>query len=386
MDFSFTSEQEILRNTIRKFAEKEVTPYIEKAEEKEKFPVEIVPKMAELGLLGVSIPIRYGGSAVDDVSVRKINECIWLEEMSRVSAGISFGIQAAAGGAPAYILRDFANEEQKQKYLVPSAKGKKFGSFALTEPNAGSDAASIRTSAKRENNHYVVTGTKIFCSNGNLADYIFVALYTDKEKGVKEGVSVIIIEKGTSGFTIGQKFKKLGHRSVENAELVFEDCRVPQENLVGEEGKAWPMLMSVLNESRVADSARAIGVARAAYEDSLVYAKERVQFGRPIGKFQGVAFKLANIHTQIEAARNLTYKAAWDLGKKKDARLEISTARLFAAQMVCSVTTQALEIFGGYGFIEDYPVQRYWRDARLFNFGYGTEEMQKIVITRAIGL
>jgi acyl-CoA dehydrogenase len=265
-------------------------------------------------------------------------------------------------------------------------QGEKIGAFSLTEPGAGSDAAGIQTRAVKDDGGYVLNGNKIFCTNGNLADFIFVAVYTDKEKGTKRGISVFIVEKGTPGFEVGQKFKKLGHKSAENVELVFDDCRVPMENLVGEEGQGWSILMAALNENRISDSARAVGVARAAYEAALAHAREREQFGHPIGDFQAVAFKLARMQMQIEAARLLTYKAAWALGHKPDARLDISTARLYASEMACAVTTSALEIFGGYGFIEDYPVQRYWRDARLFYFGYGTEEIQKLVISRTIGL
>ncbi|MEE9612159.1 MAG: acyl-CoA dehydrogenase family protein, partial [Desulfatiglandales bacterium] len=326
------------------------------------------------------------GAGIEDASTRKITECLVLEELSRVCAGIAFGIQAAVIGAPNYIIRDFGTEEHKQRYLVPAINGKKIGAFSLTEPNAGSDAASIQTSAVKDGDSYILNGNKIFCTNGNIADYITVAVVTDKDKGVKGGISVIIVEKETAGFSVGQKFKKIGHRSAENVELVFEDCRVPSENIVGGEGNGWPCLMGALNESRVSDSARAVGVAQAACEAALAYAKERMQFGKPIGKNQAVAFKLARMHMQIEAARTLTHKAAYALGSKKDARLEISTARLFASEMVTSVTTQAMETFGGYGFMEDYPVQRYWRDARLFYFGYGTEEIQKLVISRSLGL
>ena len=386
MDFKLTQEQEMFRDTIRRFAEKEIAPLIEKAEEEHAFPIEILPKLGKLGYLGVSFPAEYGGSGYEDISERKINECLFMEEMSRVSAGISFGIQAAVVGAPNYIMRDFANEEQKQKYLVPALKGEKVGAFSLTEPNVGSDAASVQTRAVKDGNSYILNGNKIFCTNGNIADFITVAAYTDKEKGIKGGMSIITVEKGMPGFNVGQVFKKLGHRSAENAEIFFQNCRVPEANLIGGEGNGWPILMAALNESRISDSARAVGVARAAYEAALTYAKERTQFGQPIGRFQAVAFKLARMYMLIEAAKTLTYKAAWSLGQKKDVRLEVSSARLFASEMVSAVTTQAMEIFGGYGFIEDFPVQRYWRDARLFYFGYGTEEMQKIVISRAIGL
>ena len=387
MDFALTEEQEMWRRTIREFAEKEITPLIDEAEEEEKFPVEILPRMASLGYLGAAFPPEYGGSAPEDLSSRNINECIWFEEMSRVSAGIAFGIQAGAVGAPNYVLRDYGNEEQKQKYMVPCIKdGKKIAAFAMTEPEAGSDAAAMQTTATKKENAYILNGRKFFISGGNIADYIVVAAYTDKSKGTRGGMSLLILDKGAPGFEIGQKFMKIGHRSAENAELLFTDCHVPEENLIGEEGRGWYQLMTALNESRVGDSARALGLARAAYEVALTYAKERQQFGQPIGSFQGVAFKLARMHMLIEASRWLTYNAAWAMGKKADARLDVSSARLFASEMVREVTTQAMQTLGGYSFMMDSALQRYWRDSYLFYFGYGTEEIQKVVISRAIGL
>ena len=379
-------EQKIWQEAVRQFAQKEIAPLVERAEEEQRFPLEILPRMGRLGYLGVSFPADCGGAGEEDPSVRKINECIMLEELSRVSAGIGFGIQAAAVGAPNYILRDFGTEEQKRRFLAPAIKGEKIGAFSLTEPDAGSDAAGIKTTAVRKKDGFLLNGTKMFCTNGNIADYITVAAYTDRSKGVSGGISVFLVEKGLDGFSVGQKFKKVGHRSAENVEIVFQDCLVPLPNLVGQEGGGWPILMKALNESRVSDSARAVGVARAAQEAALAYANQRRQFGRTIGSFQAVAFKLARMHTQIEAARLLAYQAAWTLGRKKDPRLEISTARLFASEMVCEVTTQALETFGGYGYIEDFPAQRYWRDARLFYFGYGTREIQQLVISRCLGL
>ena len=385
MDFELTPEQEMWRRAIREFAEKEITPLIDESEEKEKFPVEILPKMASLGYLGAAFPPEYGGAAPEDLSVRNINECIWFEEMSRVSAGIAFGIQAAAVGAPNYVLRDYGSEEQKQEYLAPCIKeGKKIGAFAMTEAEAGSDPASMKTTATKKDNTYILNGSKFFISGGNIADYIIVAAYTDRSKGTRAGISLFILEKGTPGFEIGQRFMKMGHRSAENAELLFTDCPIPEENLVGEEGRGWYQLMGALNESRFADSARAVGLARAAYEAALAYAKERVQFGQPIINFQGVSFKLAEMHMRIEAARLLTYNAAYALGKKADARLEVSTARLCAAETVRQVTTEAMQTLGGYSYMLDSPLQRYWRDAYLFYFGYGTEEIQKVIIGGAI--
>ena len=385
MDFALTDEQEILRESIKRFAEREVTPLIEEAEQNHTFPVGILRQMGDLGYLGLPFPEELGGSADKDPFVTKINECIWHEEMSRVCAGISFGVSAAVGGAPGYILRDFGSEEQKQKHLVPAIRGQKIGAFSLTEPNAGSDAASIQAKLKRDGDNYILNANKVFCSNGNIADFITLAAYTDKDKGL-EGISIVLIEKGMPGFEIGQKFMKLGFRSAENVELVLSDCRVPRSNLVGKEGQGWEILMSALNQCRLNFSADAVGVARAALEHSIKYSKERVQFGKPIGKFQAVAFKISEMYAKIEAARYLVYHAAWALSRKKDARVEVSAAKMFSSRMASEVTTQAMEIHGGYGFIHDFPVERYFRDARLFYFGYGTEEIQKLVIDRALGI
>jgi len=386
MDLDYSEEQKIFRQAIRKFAENEVAPLVEDAEENHVFPLELIPKMGKLGYLGVAFPEKYGGSADEDGFITKINECIWHEEMSRVCAGIAFGCSAALAGAPGYIIRDFGSEEQKQKYLVPGIKGEKIGAFSLTEPDAGSDAAGIKATLSRDGSHYILNGNKVFCSNGNIADYITVGAYTDKAKGVKGGISVIILEKGAPGFAIGQKFMKLGFRSAENVELVLSDCRIPSENIVMKEGKGWPILMSALNQCRVNMSADTVGVAQAALDSCVKYANERIQFGKPIGKFQAVAFKMAEMYTQIEAAKRLTYQAAWALFKESDSKSIVSAAKLFCSQMVSFVTTRAMEIFGGYGYMLDYPVQRYFRDARIFNFGYGTEEIQKLVISRSLGL
>ena len=388
MDFELTTEQKMLKRALREFAEKEIAPLVDEAEEKEKFPAQILPKMASLGYLGIAYPPECGGvDETENKSIRGINECIWYEEMARVSPGIAFGIQCAAVGTPGYVLRDNGNEEQKQKYLVPCIKnGEKIGAIAITESEAGSDIASMKTTAIKKNHTYILNGSKTFISGGNIADFIVVVAYTDKSKGIRGGVSLLILDKGTPGFEIGQKFVKIGHRATENAELLFTDCHIPEENLIGVEGKGWYQLMGTLNAVRVGDSARAVGTAQAAYEAALAYAKERVQFGQPIGKFEGVSFKLARMHMRIEAARLLTYNAAWALGEEKDARLEVSTARLYAAEVVREVTTEAMQTFGGYSFMVDSPLQRYWRDAYLFYFGYGTEEIQKVIISRAIGL
>lgn len=386
MDFALSDEQKMLKESIRRFAEQEIKPLIDEAEENHVFPSEILPKMGDLGYLGIPFQEELGGSADEDPFVTKINECIWHEEIARVCAGIAFGISAAVGGAPGYIIRDFGSDEQKQKYLVPAIKGRKIGAFSLTEPNAGSDAAGIQARLSKDGDHYILNGNKTFCSNGNIADFITVAAYTDKEKGAKGGISVIIIEKGMPGFKIGQKFMKLGFRSAENVELVLSDCRVPRENLVGKEGQGWSILMSALNQCRLNFAAEAIGTARAAFEHSVKYSNERVQFGKPIGKFQAVSFKMAEMYTKIEAARYLTYHAAWALSRKRDARVEVSAAKLFSSKMVTEVTTQAMEIHAGYGFIQDFPVERYFRDARIFYFGYGTEEIQKIVISSGLSV
>lgn len=380
MDFELTEEHKMFRDAIRNFAEKEIAPLVDEAEEKESFPKQLFPQMGALGYLCVRYPAQYGGAGMD-----KIAECIYVEELSRVCAGISAALMVHAGIGTSAIL-DHGSEEQKQKYLVPAIKGLKVSAFGLTEPDAGSDAASIKTTAVRQGDHYVVNGSKIFITNGPFADFVLLAAYTDRSKGPRGGVSVIIVEKGTPGFSVARKLKKAGCHTSETAELAFEDCHVPVTNLIGEEGKGFPYLMEALESGRISHAARSIGVAQAAYEASLDYSKTRVQFGQPIGKFQAIAFKVARMAMEIEAARWLTFRSAWLLDQGRDCRKEAAMCKLYASEVVKRVTNQAMEIHAGYGYMKESPVQRYFRDAWLFTTTEGTSEIQQLVISRQLGL
>lgn len=379
MDFEFGEEHKMFREVIRSFAEKEIAPLVEEAEAKEKFPLELFPQMGSLGYLCVRYPAKYGAAEMG-----KMAECIMVEETARICAGIAAGLMIQSGLGTSLIC-DHGSEAQKQKYLVPAIKGQKIGAFALTEPNAGSDAAAIETKATKEKNGYLLNGVKTFITNGPIADFASVAAYTDKGKGPRAGVSVFMVEKGPPGFT-ARKLYKLGNRSAETGELTFDNCWIPRENLVGEEGKGFPYLMEGLAGGRISHSARSLGVAQAALEASLKYAKERVQFGQPIGKFQAISFKLARMAMELEAATWLAYHSAWLYDQGKKAMKEAAMAKLFASEMVLNVTSEACQINGGYGYMMDSPVQRYFRDARLYTITEGTSEIQQLVIARELGL
>lgn len=379
MDFEFKEEHKMLREAIRNFAEKEIAPLVEEAETKEKFPLELFPKMGSLGYLGIRYPAKYGAAEMG-----KVGECIVVEEVARICGGISAGLMIQSGMGTS-LISDYGSEEQRLKYLVPAIKGQRIGAFALTEPDAGSDAAAIQTRAVKDNNSYILNGTKTFITNGPICDFAAVAAYTDKSKGPRAGVSVFIVERGTPGFT-GRKLYKMGNRSAETGELTLDNCHIPRENLIGEEGKGFPYLMAGLGGGRVSHAARSLGVATAAFEASLKYAQERVQFGQPIGKFQTIAFKLARMAMEMEAAKWLTYYSAWLYDKKAKYMKQAAMAKLFASEMVVNVTNEACQIHGGYGYMMDYPVQRYYRDARLYPITEGTSEIQQLVISRELGL
>ncbi len=289
MDFELSEENKMFKEAIRNFAEKEIAPLVDEAEAKEKFPLELFPKMGSLGYLCVRYPAKYGAAEMS-----KTAECISVEELARVCAGISAGLMIQSGLGTS-ILCDHGTEELKKKYLPPAIKGQKIAAFALTEPNAGSDAAAIQTKATKQGNGYVIDGSKTFITNGPIADFATVAAYTDRSKGPRAGVSLFIVEKGPPGYSVARKLNKVGNRSAETGELAFESCRVPKENLIGEEGRGFPYLMAGLAGGRISHSFRSIGVAQAAFDASLKYAKERVQFGQPIGKFQAISFKLARM-------------------------------------------------------------------------------------------
>jgi len=380
MDFSFTEEQNIFRDAIRRFAEQEISPLVEAAEENQKFPVQLFRRMGELGYLCIGYPEKYGSAGVD-----KITECIYMEELNRVNAGISSAIMVQGGLATGPIY-EFGTEEQKQRYLVPAIKGEKIGAFALTEPDAGSDAASIKTRAKKDGDYYILNGSKTFITNAPICDYAIVAAYTNPEKR-GEGINLFIVDKGTPGFVKGKKFSKVGNRSQETGELFFEDCRVHTSQMIGEkEGGGFSQLEYGLMVGRMIYAARSVGVATAAYEASVKYAREREQFGRPISKFQAIRFKIAEMAMLIEVMRTYMFKVAWLLDQGSKCMKEASMGKLFCTEMVQKIVIDAMQIHGGYGYMMESPIQRYWRDARLYTIAEGTSEIQHLIIVRELGI
>ncbi len=379
MDFELSEEHKMFQEAIRKFSEKEIAPLVDEAEKTATFPLQLFPQMGKLGYLCVRYPAKYGGAEMG-----KVGDCISVEEVAYQSVGICAGIMVQSGiGTTAVYTR--GTEDQKQKYLVPAIKGEKIAAFGLTEPNAGSDAASIETTATKKNGKYILNGTKIFITNGNVCDFVIAATYTDKSKGARGGVSLFIVEKGTPGFNRAKIHKFCG-RSGETGELSFEDCAIPEENLIGEEGKGFPYLMESLMGGRISHASRSLGLARAAYDATIKYAHERVQFGQPIYKFQVNAFKLARMALDIEAARWLIFYAAWLYDQNKPHIKEAAMAKLFASEVAVSVTTEAMQIHGGYGLTEESVIQRYFRDSRMSTITEGTSEIQQLVISRELGL
>ncbi|MDY7031560.1 MAG: acyl-CoA dehydrogenase family protein [Thermodesulfobacteriota bacterium] len=379
MDFHFSEEQELFRRTAARFAEKEIAPLVDELEQREEFPVELLRRMGELGFLGITYPEKYGGSGGNVTTL-----CIFLEEVGRISASVAIGTAVQIGGVSGPVFL-FGTEDQKEKYLVPSIKGEKIGAIAMTEPSAGSDTASIHTSAKKGDNGYIIDGAKIFCTNGGIADLYFVTAVTDPKKGIK-GISIFVIERGASGLMVGKSIRKLGLHGLGTHEVVFEGCMVDPDSLLGEEDKGFYNLMRSIERNRIGVAATAVGLAKAAFDDALQYAKERVQFGKPIGMFQGIQFVLADMAVDIELAATMVYKAAWMDDHGIRCNKEASIVKLYASEMVNRVTYKALQVFGGYGYMMEYPLQRYFRDARVFEIFEGTSEIQRVIISRELGL
>lgn len=375
MDFRLSPEHEMMRKTVRDFAEKELKPGATERDEKEEFSRELFNKMAELGLAGIPWPEEYGGAGGDYLSY-----AIAVEELSRVdaSAGVTISAHTSLCSWPIY---KYGTEEQKRKYLVPLAEGTYLGAYGLTEPSAGSDAASIQTTAVLDGDHYVLNGNKIFITNADDADIYVVFASTDKSKRAK-GISAFIVEKGTPGFSFGKKEKKLGIRSSATNELIFDDCRVPKENLLGKEGEGFKIAMTTLDGGRNGIAAQAVGIAQGALDAALEYAKTREQFGQPIANFQAISFMLADMATKIEAARLLTYKAAFLESAGLPYAMESAMSKLYASDVAMEVTVNAVQIFGGYGYTREYPVERFMRDAKITQIYEGTNEIQRLVIAR----
>ncbi|MBM2831126.1 MAG: acyl-CoA dehydrogenase [Dehalococcoidia bacterium] len=379
MDFEFNEEQKMFREAIRDFAEKDIAPLVNDAEEKERFPAHLFPHMGQLGYLCPKYPAELGGGGLG-----KMGDCILVEEVARVCVGISAALIIQSGLATAAMFAH-GREEQKKKYLMPAITGKKIGAFGLTEANAGSDVAAIQTTATKSGKGYTLNGSKMFITNGPIADYVVVAAYTDKSKGAKGGISLFILDKETPGYTF-RPMVKVCFRSSETAELSFDNCTVPAENLIGEEGRGFPYIVETLADGRISHAARSLGLAQAALEASLKYSQERVQFGQPIAKFQATSFKLARMAMELEAARWLVYHAAWLIDRGESCLKEASMAKLFASEMAVKAANEAMQIHGGYAFMMDSAIQRYFRDSRLFTITEGTSEIQQMVIAREIGL
>ncbi|CUO76428.1 acyl-CoA dehydrogenase [Clostridium disporicum] len=376
MEFGLTKEQELVKQMVKNFALNEVKPIAAEVDETEKFPIDNVKKMGELGMMGIPFPKEYGGAGGDVLSY-----ILTVEELSKVCATTGV-IVSAHTSLSAGAINDFGTEEQKQKYLVPLAKGEKIGAFGLTEPGAGTDAAGQQTTAVLEGDHYVLNGSKIFITNGGVADIFVIFAMTDKKQGTR-GISAFIVEKSFPGFSIGKVEEKLGIRGSSTTELIFENCIVPKENLLGKEGKGFGMAMKTLDGGRIGIAAQALGIAEGAYEEAIKYMKERKQFGRNLGAFQGLQWMIAEMDTKIEAARHLVYKAAWLKQNKLPYTVDAARAKLFAAEVAMEVTTKAVQIHGGYGYTKDYPVERMMRDAKITEIYEGTSEVQKMVISGA---
>ena len=384
MEFSLTDEQQQLRRTVREFAEAEILPHVMEWDEVSHFPSEIIPKLAHMGFLGVIFPEKYGGAGMGYVEY-----AIIIEELSRVDGSVGIIVAAHNSLCTNHIYK-FGTEEQKKKYVVPLAQGEKLGCWSLTEPEAGSDAGGTRTVAVKKGGGWLINGSKTFTTNGHYADICVGMAVTDSSKK-SHGISAFVIEKGTAGFRPGKKENKLGLRASDTSEVVFTDCQVPACNLLGKEGEGFVNSLQILDGGRISIASLGLGMAQGAYEASLRYAKQRKQFGKPIADFQAIQFKLADMATEIEAARLLTYQAAWLADRaiasgNHEARFtrESSMAKLYAGEVAVRVANEAVQIHGGYGFIKDYPAEKYYRDVKLCTIGEGTSEIQRLVIARQI--
>ncbi|WP_077619942.1 acyl-CoA dehydrogenase [Bacillus sinesaloumensis] len=375
MNFHFTEEQEMMRKMVRDFAKEEIAPFVERMEKGE-FPREILSKMASLGLMGITVPQRYGGAGMDFTSY-----IIAINELSKVSAtiGVILSVHTSVGTNP---ILYFGTEEQKRRYIPKLASGEYLGAFCLTEPSAGSDAASLKTRALKQGDHYVLNGSKVFVTNGGEADVYIVFARTNANETGSKGITAFIVEKNTPGFVFGKDEHKMGLQGSRTLQITLEDVKVPAENILGVEGEGFKVAMANLGIGRIGIAAQALGIAEAALEHAVEYAKGRYQFGKPIASLQGVGFKLADMATNVEAARLLVYQAAFLQQQGLPAGKESSMAKLFASKTAVEVATEAIQVYGGYGYTKDYPVERFFRDAKITEIYEGTSEIQRIVISK----
>ena len=377
MDVRLTEEQELLRRSIREFAEAELRPHVMEWDEAQHFPRELLPKFAELGLMGIQFPEDYGGAGMSAVDY-----CICIEELARVDPSVCLSIAAHNGLGAAHIFM-FGSEEQKQKYLVPLARGEQLAAWGLTEAASGSDAGAMRTTATRDGDGWVINGAKQFITHGRYGDLIVVTAVTNRAKGSR-GISAFIVERGTPGFRAGKKEDKLGMRASETSEVIFENCRVPPSQMLGAEGQGFINALQVLDAGRIGIAALSVGLAQGAYEAARSYAFERRQFGQPIGTFQSIRAKLVDNATRIEAARLLTYRAAAMKDAGRRTTLEAAMAKLYSSEIAVRASEDGVQIHGGYGFVKDYPAEKYFRDVKLTTIGEGTSEIQRLVIARQL--
>jgi alkylation response protein AidB-like acyl-CoA dehydrogenase len=377
MDFRTTDEQEFLRRTVREFAEREILPRAREWDRTQHFPAEVVPSLASLGLMGVQLPEQYGGAGMS-----AIDYCICIEELARVDAAVALGVVAHNGLCAAHIFM-FGSEDQKQRYLAPLAGGTKIGAWGLTESTSGSDAAGMRTTASRTDSGWTLNGAKTFTTHGGVGDVVVVMAVTNREARAK-GISAFIVDRGTPGLRSGRKEDKLGMRASDTTEVLLEDCRVASGQLLGREGFGFANSMQVLDAGRIGIAALAVGLAQGAYEAALRYAKERRAFGKAIGEFQAIRWKLADNATRIEAARLLTYRAAYLKDRKRRTTLESAMAKLYASEIAVKAADDCVQIHGGYGFVKDYPAEKFFRDVKLTTIGEGTSEIQRLVIARQL--
>lgn len=377
MDFQLNDEQQQLKKSVREFAEREIAPHVMEWDEAAKFPMEIVKELGRLGLMGIIFPVEYGGAGMGYIEYATA-----IEELSRVDGSVGIIVAAHTSLCSNHIFLA-GNEAQKQKYIPKLATGEFIGAWGLTEPNSGSDAGGARCSAVRKGEDWVLNGTKTFITNGSYADVYVVVAVTDKTNGT-HGLSAFVVEKGTKGFRPGKKENKLGLRASDTSELIFEDCEIPADHLLGKEGDGFIDAMRILDGGRISIAALGLGMAQGAFESALKYSKQRKQFGKAISEFQAIQWKLADMATEIDAARLLTHRAAWLKDNHMKTTLESSMAKLYTSEVAVRAANEAVQIHGGYGFIKDYPAEKFYRDVKLCTIGEGTSEIQRMVISRQL--
>ena len=382
MDFDLSPEQEEFRKAVRRFAEDLIAPRAEEMDQAGELPMDVVEQMAELGLFGLPFPEEYGGQGADFLTL-----VVAIEELARIDSSIAITLEAAVGLGANPIYR-FGTEEQKQRWLAPMARGEILGAFGLTEPGGGSDAEATKTTARLQDGQWVINGSKAFITNSGtpISKVATITAVTGtREDGSKE-ISAIIVPSDTPGFTVGRSYRKVGWHASDTHELAFDDCRVPEESLLGERGRGFAQFLAILDEGRIAIAALGVGLAQGALEESVKYATEREAFGRPIGAFQGMQFKVADMQVRVETARLATYKAAWLRDMGRPFKAAASLAKLYASEIAVTCAREAVQVHGGYGFIEEYPVARFYRDSKVLEIGEGTNEIQRILIARDLGL